>query len=201
MHEYPVTKIGEIILNRNYLNYFSDIEQLAFTPINLIDGIHRAPDSIFEARRLSYREALYYRLGANFNRIKVNCPLNDIFTYNRDGWPYVSDNMLNIPNYYPNSFNGPVPYMDNRSQPLIVIKQNEPNNFDQMTDFYVKYLREDERERLIENIVNSLKLAAKFIQDRAIRILSIIHPQLGAKVRERLRNRLQEDATEEFDIS
>ena len=202
LHEYPLTKIGKIVLNRNYLNYFADIEQLALHPSNLIEGILGAPDNIFEARRLSYRDALYYRLGANYNRVKVNCPLNDIFTYDRDGRPYLYDNMINIPNYYPNSFNGPVPYMDNGSQPLIQIKENEPNNFDQMTEFYVNDLTDDQRDRLIENIVNSLKFAAKFIQERATKIFSTIHPELGAKVKKRLiRNRYQEIIDQEFDIS
>lgn len=179
--KYPLTKVGILVLNRNPLNYFAEIEQLGFNPSNLIPGITGAPDYIYQARRLAYRDALNYRLGVNFNKIKVNCPLNHTFTYDRDGMPYVGDNEKDTPNYYPNSFNGPIPYKDKNITPLISITDTEPNNFDQMTDYYTNELTSEQRNRLIENLRPTMRSLPEFIQERVLEIFTTIHPDLGER--------------------
>ncbi|CAH2267541.1 jg18559, partial [Pararge aegeria aegeria] len=120
--KYPLQPIGQMTLNRNPKNFFAEIEQLAFCPGNLVPGIDGAPDKLFESRLLAYRDAHNYRLGANFNKIPVNCPFQvNALTYNRDGVPPVGDNEGGAPNYYPNSFNGPEPYTPKHYSPLITI--------------------------------------------------------------------------------
>ncbi|KPJ18348.1 Catalase [Papilio machaon] len=187
LDDYPLKPVGIFVLNKNAINYFAEIEQLAFNPANLVPGILGGPDKVFEARRLAYRDAQYYRLGANFNRIPVNCPIQvKVLAYNRDGRPPVKDNEKDTPNYYPNSYNGAEAYVDKKRAELIEIYQDDPNNFHQATELYVNEMTKDERSRLVENILYSLGGAAKFLQERAVKLFSIIHPDLGDRIAEGL---------------
>ncbi|CAH0626800.1 unnamed protein product [Chrysodeixis includens] len=183
LDKYPLRPLGRFVLNKNPINYFAEIEQLAFNPANLVPGILGGPDKVFEARRLAYRDAQYYRLGANFFNIPVNCPLQTkSFTYNRDGMPPLKDNERDIPNYYPNSFNGPVPYKEHGKVELVEIYQDQPNNFDQARELYVNEMTPEERGRLVENIVYSLAPATKFLQERAVKMFANIHSDLSEKI-------------------
>nr|XP_034824730.1 catalase-like [Maniola hyperantus] len=183
-NKYPLEVVGELTLDRNPQNFFADVEQLAFCPGNLVPGILGDPSKLFEARHFAYKDAQYYRLGANFNKISVNCPYRTkTLTYNRDGAAPVKDNEKDIPNYYPNSFNGPVPYMNTPKSRLINIVENpEPDNFDQATEFYKNVLTSDERSRLIINIVSTLKLSTPTTQEKVVAIFEIIDPDLGRRV-------------------
>lgn len=187
LDRYPLRPLGKFVLNKNPKNYFAEIEQLAFSPANLVPGILGSPDKVFEARRFAYRDAQLYRLGTNFNKIPVNCPIHaTVLTYNRDGKPPVKDNEKDIPNYYPNSYNGPEPYKDKKRVELIEIYQDEPNNFAQARELYVNEMTKHERNRLVENILYSIGPVAKFLQDRAVKLFTIIHPDLGSRIEQGL---------------
>lgn len=108
---YYTVPIGRLVLDKNPDNLFRVSEQSAFNPGNLVAGIPGPADSVFKTRIISYRDTQDHRLGVNHNRIEVNTPLY-WKEYNRDGKPPVRDNMKDAPNYYPNSFNAPVPYVD-----------------------------------------------------------------------------------------
>ncbi|XP_045524895.1 catalase-like [Pieris brassicae] len=181
--KYPLHHVGQLVLDRTPENFFAEVEQLAYNPANLVPGIQGGVDKLFEARRLSYRDALYYRLGANFNNIRVNCPFNTKpLTYNRDGRPPVKDNQKSNPNYHPNSFNGAVSYVDFNYFEVLQIIEREPNNTEQIRDFYLYGMSDEERNRLIENIRSSLVSAARFLQKRAIALFESIHPDFGYRV-------------------
>ncbi|XP_045764434.1 catalase-like isoform X2 [Maniola jurtina] len=183
LKEFPLHEIGKLVLNRNAKNFFAEIEQLAFCPGNLVPGILGSPDKLFQARRLAYRDTQLYRLGGNFKKIPVNCPFQTkVYTYNRDGVPPVGDNEEDAPNYYPNSFNGPAPYMAQQSSRLIKIVEKRAYNFDQAAELYENELTTEERTELIKNLVFSLGPVTKFLQDRAIKIFTTIHKDLGFRV-------------------
>lgn len=185
--KYPLRPLGKFVLNKNPVNYFAEIEQLAFNPANLVPGVLGAPDKVFEARRLAYRDAQYYRLGANFNLIPVNCPIQiRQLAYNRDGRPPLKDNGADSPNYYPNTFNGPAPYKDEKRTELLEIYQDEANNFDQATELYTNEMTKEERSRLVENALYSLGGAIQVLQDKAVNIFKIIHPDLGNRIQQGL---------------
>lgn len=187
LDDYPLRPLGRFVLNKNPINYFAEIEQLAFSPSTLVPGILGAPDKVFEARRMAYRDAQYYRLGANFNRIPVNCPIQTkVLAYNRDGRPPVKDNDRDIPNYFPNTFNGPQPYKDVKRPQLLEIYQDQPNNFDQARELYTEEMTKDERSRLVANILFSLGGVAQNLQDRAVKLFTVIHPDLGNRIRQGL---------------
>lgn len=107
--DYPLIDVGEIELNRNPYNYFQDVEQAAFSPSRIVDGIGFSPDKMLQGRLLSYPDAQRYRLGVNFEQIPVNrCPFATN-NYHRDGGMRVDGNGGSHPNYYPNSFGSIVP--------------------------------------------------------------------------------------------
>ena len=102
--DYPLIDVGQIELNRNPYNYFQDVEQAAFSPSRIVNGIGFSPDKMLQGRLLSYPDAQRYRLGANFEQIPVNrCPYMTN-NYHRDGQMRVDGNGGSNPNYYPNSF-------------------------------------------------------------------------------------------------
>ena len=83
--DYPLIDVGEMELNKIPENYFRDVEQAAFAPANVVDGISYSPDKMLQGRILSYPDAQRYRLGVNFEQIPVNkCPFA-VNNYHRDG--------------------------------------------------------------------------------------------------------------------
>lgn len=102
--EYPLIEVGVLELNRNPDNYFAEVEQAAFAPAHVVDGINYSPDKMLQGRILSYPDAHRYRLGANYEQIPVNrCPFM-VANYQRDGAMRVDGNGGAAPNYFPNSF-------------------------------------------------------------------------------------------------
>lgn len=60
----PVDVIGKMTLNRNVDNYFSEVEQVAFNPANVIPGIDFSDDPILQGRLFAYRDTQMHRLGS-----------------------------------------------------------------------------------------------------------------------------------------
>ncbi len=65
----------------------------------------------FQGRLFSYHDTHLHRLGTNYSQLPVNCPYRTkgagVKNYQRDGFMNF-DNQGDAPNYFPNSFNGPV---------------------------------------------------------------------------------------------
>jgi catalase len=102
--DYPLIEVGELELHENPDNYFAHVEQAAFAPAHVVDGIYYSPDKMLQGRILSYPDAHRYRLGANYEQIPVNrCPFS-VNNYQRDGLMRVDGNGGANPNYFPNSF-------------------------------------------------------------------------------------------------
>jgi len=102
--DYPLIEVGELELNQNPDNYFAHVEQAAFAPAHVVDGIYYSPDKMLQGRILSYPDAQRYRLGGNYEQIPVNqCPFM-VNNYQRDGQMRIDGNGGSAPNYFPNSF-------------------------------------------------------------------------------------------------
>ena len=102
--DYPLIEVGKMELNKNADNYFAQIEQSAFAPAHIVDGIGYSPDKMLQGRLLSYPDAHRYRLGANYEQIPVNrCPYA-VNNYQRDGFMRVDGNHGRAENYFLNSF-------------------------------------------------------------------------------------------------
>ncbi|XP_011550901.3 catalase [Plutella xylostella] len=188
--DYPLIPVGRLVLDRNPRNYFAEVEQIAFSPANLVPGIEPSPDKMLQGRLFSYSDTHRHRLGANFLQIPVNCPYRArVSHYQRDGPQNITDNQEGCPNYFPNSFSGPQECpRAARLQPRASVSgdvdrydsgQTE-DNFAQATLFYTRTLDAAARTRLAENLVDHLKDAAGFLQQRAVAMFSQVHPELGA---------------------
>jgi catalase len=104
--DYPLIDVGIMELNVVPKNYFADVEQSAFAPAHVVDGISYSPDKMLQGRILSYPDAHRYRLGANYEQIPVNrCPFA-VNNFERDGSMRIDGNGGEGPNYFPNSFDG-----------------------------------------------------------------------------------------------
>ena len=82
----PVQIIGKMILNRNVENFFSETEQVAFHPGNLVPGIDFSNDPLLQGRLFSYTDSQLTRLGgSNFHELPINRSVCPIHNFQRGG--------------------------------------------------------------------------------------------------------------------
>ncbi|KAL1904093.1 catalase A [Sporothrix stenoceras] len=98
--DFPLRQIGRLTMNRNPQNYFTDIEQAAFSPSNMVPGWAPSADPMLQARMFSYPDAARYRLGVNYQQLPTNRASVPVYCpFERDGLMNFSDNYGADPNY------------------------------------------------------------------------------------------------------
>ena len=104
-NDYPLIEVGKLTLDRNVIDFHTEIEQAAFEPNNLVPGIGLSPDKMLLARGFAYSDAHRARLGVNYKQIPVNQPKSPVHSYSKDGVMRVQ----NVPDpvYAPNSYGSP----------------------------------------------------------------------------------------------
>lgn len=102
--DFPLIDVGVMELNRNPDNYFAEVEQAAFNPQNVVEGIGFSPDKMLQGRLFSYGDAQRYRLGVNVEQIPVNKPRCPFHAFHRDGKMRVDGNYGSTIGYEPNSY-------------------------------------------------------------------------------------------------
>jgi catalase len=160
--DYPLIEVGIMELNANPRNYFNEVEQAAYSPVNVVPGMGFSPDKVLQARLISYPDAHRYRLGTNFESLPVNRPVCPVNTYNRDGAMRWDENGGSAPNYEPNSFGGPIESVMYREQPYKVSGEAKRydhhdgnDDFEQAGDLF-RLLSPAEKQSLIENIASHM---------------------------------------------
>jgi catalase len=150
-------------LNRMPENYFAEVEQAAFSPVNIVPGMGYSPDKMLQARLVSYDDAHRYRVGVNFDSLPVNRPKCPVNNYHRDGTTRFDDNGGVGPNYEPNSFGGPVEQHQYTERPMPISgdaarynHRDGNDDYKQPGDLY-RLMKPEERERLVHNIVASMR--------------------------------------------
>jgi len=103
--DYPLHEVGRLVLDRNPVDYHTQIEQAAFEPNNQVAGTGLSPDKMLLGRGFSYADAHRARLGVNYKQIPVNAPQAPVNSYSKDGVMRVVN--ASDPVYYPNSKGGP----------------------------------------------------------------------------------------------
>jgi len=78
--EFPLIEAGVIELNRLPIDYFAEVEQVAFSPSNVVPGIGFSPDKLLQGRLFIYPDTQFHRLGPNYFLIPVNRPRNQLPT-------------------------------------------------------------------------------------------------------------------------
>jgi catalase len=165
--DYPLIDVGIMELNVVPKNYFADVEQSAFAPAHVVDGISYSPDKMLQGRILSYPDAHRYRLGANYEQIPVNrCPFA-VNNFERDGSMRIDGNGGEGPNYFPNSFDEIQADPAYRQLPMeldSLIADNydrngkgEDDHYSQPGIFWREVLSEEDKKNLIHNVSGAMK--------------------------------------------
>jgi catalase len=164
--EFPLIDVGVMELNEVPKNYFAEVEQSAFAPAHVVDGITYSPDKMLQGRLLSYPDAHRYRLGVNYEQIPVNrCPYA-VNNYERDGHMRVDGNQDSGPNYFPNSFDQIKPDEKHKGLPLELESQvadwydrnaeGENDHYSQPGSFYRDVLSDSDKKNLVSNVVGAM---------------------------------------------
>jgi len=164
--DFPLIDVGELELNEVPKNYFAQVEQSAFAPAHVVDGISYSPDKMLQGRLLSYPDAHRYRLGANYEQIPVNkCPYM-VNNYERDGHMRIDGNGEDAPNYFPNSFDD-IQLDNNYKEPAMPLDSlvadwydrngdGENDHFSQPGLLFTKAMNDYDRHNLVGNIVGAM---------------------------------------------
>src|SRR6201981_554267 len=173
--DYPLHEVGELVLNRNPENSFAEVEQAAFEPRNVVPGLGFSPDKMLQARLISYPDAHRYRLGVNYDSLPVKKPPCPVHNDKKDGVMRFDGNGGSAVNYEPNSFGGPTQdkrYVE-RPKPVrgTVARPDHRSDSDHYTQpgNLFRLMPADAKQRLISNIVGSMKSVPRRIQELQIR--------------------------------
>ncbi|WP_165748510.1 catalase [Cellulophaga sp. Z1A5H] len=157
-------KIGTMTLNQNPVNYFEQVESIAFSPGALIPGIEPSEDKLLQGRLFSYFDTQRHRLGPNFQQLKINQPLEASKNYNSDGWISAGNKRFENPdvNYQPSTkaslTEDPQYKQSETTLKNVTITQKKitkTNDFAQAGDFY-RSLTKQEQDNLIKNLSGDL---------------------------------------------
>lgn len=187
---FPSMEVGRVILNRIVQNHWDETEQVLFNPSNLVPGILPSPDKVLAGRMMSYQDAQIYRLGVNRNQLPINRPLNAVKNYQREGrGVFISQGAA--PNYFPNSFGGPVE--SERAAELEVpfkacgqvrrAQDDIADYFTQPRQYWQHILDEDHKTRVLINMATSLKQVRRPTQERTIELFSKVDQDLSNRLR------------------
>lgn len=190
--DYPLIDVGILELNRNAENYFSEIEQVAMSPSNMVPGIGASPDKMLQARIFSYADAHRYRIGTHYEALPVNAPKCPVHHYHKDGAMRFTPNMPGDHYYEPNSFGGPTQDPSFAEPPLRISGDaarwdhragnddyTQPGNLFRLFD-------DGEKQRLFDNIAAAMQGVPDDIVERQLALFSKCDPAYGAGVRKAL---------------
>jgi catalase len=190
--DYPLIEVGEFELNRNPANYFADVEQVAFTPGNVVPGIGFSPDRMLQGRLFSYGDAARYRVGINHHQIPVNQPRGalNVNTYHRDGQMRVDGNLGGVPGYTPNSY-GNWSAQPEYAEPGLALsgsadrhdfRADDADYYRQPGDLF-RLMTPVQRQALFDNTARAINGASQATVERHILNCTRADPAYGAGVR------------------
>jgi catalase len=186
--DYPLIEVGRMVLNKNPENYFAEVEQATFSPGTLVPGIDVSPDKMLQGRLFAYHDAHRYRVGANHQMLPINRPRNEVKNYQRDGQMRFDNNCGGSVYYEPNSFGGPTEAPEHKQAAYPVsglaesVAYDHNDHYTQAGDLY-RLMSEEERSRLVANIVAAMKPVEKEeIKLRQIQHFYKADPEYGTRI-------------------
>jgi catalase len=188
--------VGRMVLDRNPVNYFAEVEQVAFGTGVLVDGLDFSDDKLLQGRTFSYSDTQRHRVGTNYLQLPINAPKSPVATNQRDGqMAYLQDIAEGSNphvNYEPSSQNNVAEaarpgteHTPHYNAHLVRQKIPRQNNFGQAGERWHAF--EDwEREELVRNLVNTLAPCKELIRRRMIELFKQCDPEYGRRVEEGL---------------
>ncbi|HDX9610252.1 TPA: catalase [Bacillus toyonensis] len=137
---YPLIPVGKMVLNKNSENYMEQVEKIAFSPSNLLDGAELSDDKMLQGRANIYSDSQRRRIGPEFRKLTINQQQN-----------WTPANQIT---------SGDGRYVEGKLERASLTKQDD---FGQAGEFYAK-LSLLEKEHLAENLANDLKVISTDIR-------------------------------------
>jgi catalase len=194
--DFPRIEVGVLELNRNPDNYHAEVEQVAFSPANVVPGLGYSPDKMLQGRLFAYHDAQLYRVGTNHQQLPVNRPRCPLHHQQRDGG-MAFDNGGSAPNYANVEAAGTKPQGDGHGDPGWAVQgvagRHDPRAMD---DDYTqagnlfRLLPPAEQQDLFDNMAGPLSLTPADIQDRMLSHLAQADAAYAAGVRAAIERRL-----------
>lgn len=166
--QFPLKKIGEFTLNENAMNYFSEIEQVAFNPSHMPPGIEPSNDPVLQSRLFSYPDTHRHRIGVNYQQLPVNAPRTSykFGNFQRDGG-MAFYNQGARPNYLssidPIKIAGRKVDLDKThghfvGEAISFMSEIRPEDFNAPRALWQKVWDEPARERFINNVAGKMEM-------------------------------------------
>ncbi|KAA8915141.1 hypothetical protein TRICI_002710 [Trichomonascus ciferrii] len=191
--QFPLRRFGKLVLNKNPMNYFAEVEQAAFSPSHTVPGMEASADPVLQSRLFSYTDTHRHRLGsANFQQIPVNRPLNAHNPFQRDGFMNVDGNYGAEPNFpssfYPIKYAKPRPTGKHEKWVGEVLSVHWPygvekNDYDHAAGLWNVLKKTGQDENFVYNVTNHASLATLDMQRQVADLFSNISPDLGDRIR------------------
>jgi catalase len=194
--KFPMMPVGRMVLDRNPVDYFAEVEQAAFGTGVLVDGLDFSDDKLLQGRTFSYSDTQRYRVGANYLQLKINAPQRPVATHQtggqmNQGRDLASGHNPHV-NYEPSALGGlreaPAAGAEHTPHHMgrLVRKQIErQNNYQQAGERY-RLFEDWERDELISNLVGELKRCPRDTQERMLWHFSRSDADYGRRVAEGL---------------
>lgn len=188
----PVHIVGKLTLNRNVDNEFTELEQIAFSPANVVPGIDFSNDPVLQGRLLVYRDAQHHRLGsANYDELPINRPLCPFHNNTRRGFMRQRIDVDQI-NYKNNSLANNTPYTTPPEEGGFasyprrvegrVVRGRSPsfNDFFSQVRIFWNSLSSVEKEHTIEGFSYQLgKVRSESVRQQNVNLLVNVDKQLA----------------------
>ncbi|MFF2755872.1 catalase [Psychrobacillus sp. NPDC058041] len=156
--EYPLIAVGNMVLNKNPDNYIEQVEKVAFSPSNLLDGAELSYDKILQGRANIYSDSQRRRIGAEFRKLLVNQQQN-----------WTPANQIT---------SGDGRYIEGKLERTSITKQDD---FGQAGEFYTM-LTQIEKEHLVENLASDLKVISDDIRKKVMEYLNKVSSDLAKRI-------------------
>ena len=198
--QFPLRRVGKLVLDRNPENYFAEVEQAAFSPSHTVPYQEPSADPVLQSRLFSYPDTHRHRLGVNYNQIPVNCPYaarNNINPTIRDGAMQVNGNYGSMPNYLasdlPITFRSDSKHQQHQevwSGPALPFHWEVVGDIDyvQPRILYQKVLSKQpgQQRALAHNVATHASSARRDIQDKVIAMFAKVDKKLAADIKKEM---------------
>lgn len=161
--EYPLIPVGKMVLNKNPENYKEQVEKVAFSPSNLLDGAELSDDKMLQGRANIYSDSQRRRIGPEFRKIAINQQQN---------WTPTNQ-----------ATSGDGRYVEGKLERASITKKDD---FGQPGEYYAK-LSQIEKEHLAENLASDLKVISNDIRKV---VLGYFH-EVSADLAKRIESTMQ----------
>jgi len=190
--DFPRIPVGVLELNRNPQNYHAEVEQVAFSPANVVPGLGFSPDKMLQGRLFAYHDAQLYRVGTNHQHLPVNRPRCPFHNQQRDGQMAI-ENAGPAQNYETVNAAGTSPSGFGHGDAGWALagvagrydERGTSDDFTQAGNLF-RLMTTDAKDRLTTNIANAMNSVSDDIKQRQLGHFMKADPDYGAAVARKL---------------